>query len=320
MSGMEAADLVSTWSPYDFDGSIPYWEAPVWVSGHHPDRCYTAGYIDDTGGNHLIELKAVPGGQAIPTQYAFDFQDMSGAKVSAIAVSPVDSNVFYVGTENGYVFRSLNDGVTWSSVQISPSLYIRAILPSALNTGELWVGGSGYSNSPVYHSTNFGAGFSPLNSGLPSCRAEAFATTADESLIYLATSIGPFVYDQDDLSWSDLAGSEAPLVQYMDVEYISLSQTVRFATYARGVWDYRRDCDEVPELTNTWKGPYGGNWYGSAQYWSLGHFPQRCEHVVIPGAALVNVTSGPAVEIRSMRVESGGTIQVLPGIEIRIQD
>jgi hypothetical protein len=105
--------------------------------------------------------------------------------------------------------------------------------------GEVWVVGSGYSNSPVYHSANNGVSWEALNGGLPSCIAEAIATNDDESLIFLATSVGPFVLEASANIWADLSDGVAPLVHYMDVEYMSLTNTVRFATYARGIWDYQ---------------------------------------------------------------------------------
>lgn len=229
----------STWSPYDFNGGIPYWEAPIWISNHFPDRCYTAGYLNNNSGNYLIRLQANQGSPATPTQYSYNFESQVGAKISAIAISPLDSNYFYAATENGYFCRSTDGGNTWQRTLLSTSMYPRVIHPSQTNLGEVWVGGSGYSNSPVYHSTNNGQTFSGFNTGIPSCRVEAFATNEDESVIFAATSIGPFAYVSSESTWSVIAGMDAPLVQYMDVEYLPSIQTARFATYARGVWDFQ---------------------------------------------------------------------------------
>lgn len=88
-------------------------------------------------------------------------------------------------------------------------------------------------------STDNGQSFSVLNTGLPPCRVEAFATNADESNIFAATSIGPFAYEKSENAWSDISSLDAPLVQYMDVEFLNADNTVRFATYARGIWDFQ---------------------------------------------------------------------------------
>lgn len=239
MSGPDENNILSTWSPYSQNGSVPYWEAPIWISNHHPDRCYTAGSLNNSTGNHLLVIQAVPGGSATGTQLPYNFLQSIGGKISAIAISPIDSNYFYVTTENGYFLRSTDGGNTWANKLLSFSMYPRVILPSKFNLGEVWVGGSGYSNSPVYYSINNGQNFTSLNFGLPSCLVEALAVNDDESVIFAATSIGPFAREVVGLSWADISEEDAPLLHYMDVEYISQTQTVRFATYARGIWDYR---------------------------------------------------------------------------------
>lgn len=237
MSGTDQA--LSTWSPYDFGGSIPYWEAPIWIPSQHPDRCYTAGFLNNNAGNYLIELQANNGSPATPIQFGYNFEAEIGGKISAIAISPLDFNYFYVTTENGYFAYSTDGGNTWSGTLLSNSMYPRVIYPSHLNLGEVWVGGSGYSNSPIFYSTDNGQSFSDLNTGLPPCRVEAFATNADESIIFAATSVGPFAYEKNEDTWSDISGLDAPLVQYMDVEFLNSDNTVRFATYARGIWDFQ---------------------------------------------------------------------------------
>ena len=237
---MTGTDQVqSTWSPYDFDGGIPYWEAPIWIPSQHPDRCYTAGFLNNSSGNYIIELQANAGTPATPIQYNYNFEAAVGAKISALAISPLDEDYFYVTTENGYFLSSTDGGTTWSSTLLSNFMYPRAIHPSQINLGEVWVGGSGYSNSPVFHTTDNGQSFEDLDTGLLPCRVEAFATDDTESTLYAATSIGPFAYQASESSWSDISGSDAPLVQYMDVEYLSDGNTARFATYARGVWDFQ---------------------------------------------------------------------------------
>ena len=247
MTGPDENYVSSTWSPYWQNGSVPYWEPPVWISNHFPDRCYTAGSLNNLSGNYLIKVQAIPGSDAVGILFPYNFEAQSGGKISAIAISPIDSNYFYVATENGYFLRSTDGGQFWSKVLLSPTMYPRTIYPSKINLGKVWVGGSGYSNSPVFHSTDNGQTFSTLNNGMPSCLVEAFATNDDETVLFAATSIGPFIYESGTMIWGDLSGFDAPLVHYTDVEFLSSSQTARFATYARGVWDYHSIITNVSE-------------------------------------------------------------------------
>ncbi|MDX1907858.1 MAG: T9SS type A sorting domain-containing protein [Bacteroidia bacterium] len=225
----------STWSPYLQNGRIDYWEAPIWVSTHRPDVCYTAGYLHGGSGSHLLRVQAVPGTDAVGTELPYDFQAVANGRITAIAISPVDSNYWYVGTENGYLFSSTDAGLTWTQRLMSPYLYVRTIYPSHLDRNQVWVGGSGYSNAPVYYSADHGLTVSPFDTGMPACLVEALAASDDETQLFAASSIAPFVYENG--GWSLIPGN-APLVHYMDVEYLSASRTVRFATYARGIWDF----------------------------------------------------------------------------------
>lgn len=248
---LDATNANSIWDPYQFNGSIPYWEPPVWVSHHFPDRCYTAGYLNNGTGSHIIKLQANPGGVAIPTELPTDFEALSGAKIAALAISPIDSNYFYVATENGYFYSSSDGGDSWSSgTLIANYLYAREILPSKINLGEVWVGGSGYSNAPVYFTSNHGNGFTAFDTAMLPCRVNAFAANSNETVLYAATSIGPYEYDLANGQWENIAGTAAPINEYMDVEFIPSINTVRFGTYARGIWDYHLENVSLSEQAN----------------------------------------------------------------------
>lgn len=241
----------STWSPYLLEGSIPYWEAPLHVKPSQPDACITAGYINDAGGSRLVRLQAIQGQDAQATQSSFDFMEASGgAIISAIASDPNDPDRLYVTTGNGKLFRSEDDGDSWAETDLgAPFFWCRHILVSHLNPGEIWLGGSGYDNAPVFRSTDYGVSFSPVPTGMPATIVERMVFNADESMVFAATGIAPFVYLTELNEWHEIAGTNAPLVQFMDVEFLPEQNTVRFATYARGVWDLRiGEITKVDEL------------------------------------------------------------------------
>lgn len=244
VSNSSTSEVLSTWSPYWVEGSIPYWEAPVHVKPSQPDVCLTAGFINDAGGSRLIRLQAVPGNDAVATQSDFNFQTASsGEIISAISSDPNNPNQLYVATGNGRLFRSSDDGANWQMTNLgAPWFWCRHILVSEVNPGELWLAGSGYDNSPVFKSTDYGATFTAVNAGMPATIVERLAFNADESMVYAATGIAPFVFIADENEWFEIAGDTAPLVHYMDVEFLEAQNTVRFATYARGVWDLRIDA------------------------------------------------------------------------------
>ena len=66
------------------------------------------------------------------------------------------------------------------------------------------------------------------------------------------------------------------------------------------------------KLTNAWIGPTHGNWYDNTAYWSLCHFPNRCNHVVIDSAHTVVLRKG--------EVGYGYTFDVKQGAEFIMDD
>jgi hypothetical protein len=58
-------------------------------------------------------------------------------------------------------------------------------------------------------------------------------------MIFAATEVGPYLYLAEDNYWYDIAGSSAPDQTYWCVEWIPETQTARFGTYGRGIWDFK---------------------------------------------------------------------------------
>jgi hypothetical protein len=107
------------------------------------------------------------------------------------------------------------------------------------------IGGSGYSNPPVYISHDHGSTFDPLNEGLPNTLVFELVGTPDDTYLFAATEVGPYVYIVEDETWIDLAGISAPDQTYWSVEYIPELNTARFGTYGRGIWDFIIDDETI---------------------------------------------------------------------------
>jgi hypothetical protein len=197
------------------------------------------------GGSYLIKLSY--DGTFSTLQYNYDFRTNSntGNKgISAIGTTVADANRYYVATEDGAFFYSTNQGTTWtkSAAFTGPTafyLYGNAILASKTNANLVYYGGSGYSSAGFYRSTNGGASFTALTTGLPPTLISDLAFSADEKFVYAATDAGPYVYSVVNNQWYSLQETSGapPYVKYTSVEFVAAANTVRFATYGRGVWD-----------------------------------------------------------------------------------
>ena len=229
----------------------------VWIPPvvPHPDESRNSvfvagGNIEGGSGAHIIQLTSTPTGLE-PSQLPTEFRAISNdGKIGAIAFSEFDQDKFYVSTDNGYFFYSEDGGQSFSrgvnKVPGSHYLYGTSILPSKVVPEVIYLGGSGYSTSPVVKSTDGGRLFKDMSEGLPPTLVFQLASNEDESLIFAATESGPFVFVAELEQWYDLSGVAAPAQTYWCVEFLEEENVARFGTYGRGIWDF-----EVQELTTS---------------------------------------------------------------------
>ena len=218
---------------WDFDGSNTFWIPPLLADPDYDDIAYMAN------GTRITKLQ--PSGNVLGAE---NLPAVFQGGISAIAISPLNHDYWYVYTDSGRFYRSVDGGVTWSSFLIgnSPSgnyLYGACIYPSKINLGEVWICGSGYSNPPVYFSSNNGAAFTARSSGLPSTLVFKMAGTPGDEFIFASTEIGPYVFVKSENAWFDLGVGVAPDQNYWSLDYIESMKTARFVTYGRGAWDFR---------------------------------------------------------------------------------
>jgi hypothetical protein len=224
----------------DFPGDGHMWLAPLIADPQQSNWAYLGGG-SETSGNHIIKLTASSWG----INYEQLDQSFSGT-ISAMAISPINYNYRYVLTESGKFYHSADAGDSWQMTNnfTGPSpqyFYGSTIEPSSVELGVVYIGGSGYSNPPVYRSSNHGISFQSMSAGLPNTLVYQLATSDGGELLFAATEVGPYVYDVYEEEWFDLAGLSAPDQTYWTVDYVPVLQTARFGTYGRGIWDFVLD-------------------------------------------------------------------------------
>jgi photosystem II stability/assembly factor-like uncharacterized protein len=251
------------------------WIPPIAVNPHETDDIiYVAGGSTDpsSNGSHIIKVRYNNGIEV--EDLPFDFS-VSGGEISAIAISPLDENIWYVATTNGSFYKSTDGGVNFVLKQKMTSeahyLYGSCILPSKTDKDVVYLSGSGYGSiAPVYMSKNGGESFQAMRNGMPSTVAFQIAANENEDIIYAATETGPYVYLKDEDKWFPLSGNTTPNQTYWSVEYIPQLATARFGTYGRGVWDFvfestpvsSKDWAEEESAIQLWPMPVVGevNW------------------------------------------------------------
>jgi Secretion system C-terminal sorting domain len=212
------------------------------------------GNTSGGAGSHLIKLVASGTTTLTPTQYPYDFRANSNnttSGVSSLEVSLRDANKLYVATEDGTFFYSNDNAATWNKTATFSGttgfyLYGQSIVASKITSGLVWYGGSGYSNPGVFKSTDGGVSFTAINNGLPPTLIHEMVANTTETMLFAATDAGPYVYVVANNQWYPMIGAITPASMYMAVEYIRSSNTVRFATHGRGIFDFVIQQGAVP--------------------------------------------------------------------------
>ncbi|MBC8173921.1 MAG: T9SS type A sorting domain-containing protein [Chitinophagales bacterium] len=229
----------------DFEGSGYLWLPPLMNDPVDKEVCWWGG------GKYLYKVEKVIGTLDYTSQ-GFDFSNGDPyAAVSAIAYSEVDSTYWYVLNSTGVFFYSTDGGDSWEKTASfdgpdSHYFYGSTIVPSRTELGTVYIAGSGYSNPPVYKSTDNGETFTAMSTGLPSTLVYDMAALPNDSLIFAATEVGPYIYVKDENKWYDLAADAAPFQVYWSVDYVDEIHTARFGTYGRGIFDFKMYYEEPP--------------------------------------------------------------------------
>lgn len=177
-----------------------------------------------------------------------DFRVASDEYLTVVAFSPADSDRVFALTSYGRAWWSDDHGVTWTmSTQLVADdnwYYGQAIAPSLTDRDVVTIGGSGYGGPSVYRSTDGGQTWAPWDQGLPDTLVYTLVEASDRSgTIFAGTQTAAYRRDPDDTEWEDITTEVAPVTIYWDAEALADENTIRFATYGRGIWDYQLDPD-----------------------------------------------------------------------------
>lgn len=184
-----------------------------------------------------------------PTRWSeqrFDLTDYEF--LSAFHFSPHDPALAFAATSTGSLYRSTDAGVTWTPAGAGPDSHYfhgTTLVPSADDPNLVYVGGSGYGDErSVWRSQDGGATYAPWDEGLPDTLVYVLVEARDGTgRMFAGTETSAYVRAPKDAAWTDITAAEAPVTLYWSAEALGHENTIRFATYGRGIWDYRLDPD-----------------------------------------------------------------------------
>lgn len=236
------ADAQGNWSTntMDFNGINDLWLPPMTADFNDPNKAYFAGNYN---GRPAVYHLQNTGTTVTSTVLADDF-DLNGAnQLTSIATRSNLPNHVYVLDDNGRFWYSHDQGQSFQSstsnnLPTGHYFHGTSIHPSRQDSNTIYIAGSGYSNPAVYKSTDGGNNFSSMDNGLPNTLVYQITGMKNDSLLFAATEVGPYVYVTSENRWYSMADSIAPNQVYWSVEFVDTTLTARFGTYGRGIWDF----------------------------------------------------------------------------------
>jgi photosystem II stability/assembly factor-like uncharacterized protein len=159
----------------------------------------------------------------------------------AIAESPLDPGVLYVGTDRGAFWVTLDDGGTWSERSTGlPTNYIRSICPSSFSRTRVYVAAPGINQDDLgcrlYVTEDRGLTWTSIAAGLPDeVSYVILEDPANENILYAGLLRGVYVSVDRGRTWA-LLGPGLPAAAVSDLVIQEREMDLLASTYGRGIY------------------------------------------------------------------------------------
>jgi hypothetical protein len=250
------------------------WDAPFHISPHDHNKIYIGSqYLHQStdGGQSWQEIspdltlndktRQGSSGGLTPDNIGVEYADV----IHAIAESPKQAGLIWIGTNDGLVQVTRDGGKNWTNVtknipNLPPWGTVGNIEPSRHDAGTAYVTVDLHqvnNRDPyVYKTTDFGATWKPITNGIPhSMLSYAHCIREDpvkRGLLYLGTENGAYVSFNDGEQWQPLQMNLPHAPVYWLVVQEQFNDLV-IATYGRGAWildDVTPLRELTPQVTN----------------------------------------------------------------------
>ncbi len=210
--------------------------APYIISPHHPTTLYHAGNFvfksPDKGDNwELIS----------PDLSNSSIAEKVSVAAGAIAESPIQAGLLFVGTDKGAVWLSEDDGKSWMERSSGlPNQYIRSICPSRFDSERVYLAATGINeddlNTYVFVSEDLGKEWIPIKGNLPGEIANVILEDPVlENVLYAGMYRGVYLSIDRGGSWS-LLGTNMAATCISDLVIQEREMDLVAGTHGRGIY------------------------------------------------------------------------------------
>lgn len=177
--------------------------------------------------------------------------DITGAEnhttILAIAPSPVDPNVIWVGTDDGNVQVTKDGGKTWNNVVsklsgLPKGSWVPQIQASTFDANEAWVVANNYRNNDfsayAYHTSNLGSSFTRIadDSKVSGYTLSIKQDIETPNLVFLGTEFGLYVSFDKAKTWNKWEHGYPKAVSTYDLTIQEREADLVIGSFGRSMW------------------------------------------------------------------------------------
>lgn len=314
-------------------GKPPYrfnWQTPYILSNENSRIVYV-------GGNYVF--RSLNRGEK-PKIISPEITRTPQGSATALAQSPRNPDVLYVGTDDGYLWVTRDGGEKWTNVTEKVGLpgprWVNSIEPSHHIDGRVYVVFDGHRSDDdepyVYVSEDFGASWKSLQANLPTGSTRVLREDPDNSLmLFLGTEFFIYASLNRGKSWSKI-NNNLPTVAIHEIALQTEADEMVVATHGRSLWildvsalrqikpSYLEEEVKLYKPANAiqWnRVPFRGTIYGMGHRVFLGEDPYS-------GASIYYSLTKPAKDVRVKIFDVSGKsireIKCKPKVGLNRQD
>ncbi len=172
-------------------------------------------------------------------------ENVAEGTITTLAVSAVDGNVVWAGTDDGHVWVTQDGATSWTRVDVpGRNEWVTRVEADPFSAGGGYVTYSGYHDgSPaprIFRTLDFGATWTDISGNLPDVPlngVNADPAPAMRGRLFVASDLGVYVTGDYGRSWSQLATGLPPVV-VLDLDLIDSSRQLFAGTHGRSLYVY----------------------------------------------------------------------------------
>ena len=164
--------------------------------------------------------------------------------ITQIAESPRKKGVLYVGTDDGHLHITMDDGKSWTeltkNIPMTQRKWVSRIVASKYEDGTVYLAQRGREDDDfaayLWKSTDYGKSWKKIVGDIPSGPMNVIREDpASANILYAANDFGVYISTNGGQKW-DVLGGNLPTVEVSDLQIHPRDNVIVISTYGRGMW------------------------------------------------------------------------------------